>query len=1331
MDLSFLRMRGVGEINMIKISVKKPYLILVFVVIIMMLAGVSLTRMTTDLYPSISTPYMMVITTYPGASPEKVEIEVTEPVESVLSTVNQVDTYTSQSAENYSITMLEFQDDADMNAALVNVYTSLETIKDSLPENCGDPSVMELSMDMLATMYVSISADNMDIYELTDYVNEEIEPYFQRVSGVANVSALGLVDEMIEVKLNEEKIDSLNDELAASVSDSLADAKKKLDDAQSDINSGKDKLDDSKDDLTEKQEDTSEELAKYTKQLNEALATQKAYDAILTSLNADKTALEAELAAYQEAGVQSSYDAMNKLFAGLQTTLSDTATAAYIGFTKEQVPADITEALSDSTKLANAVAVLNATGQQEVAASLTAENLQKLSDIVDTRIPQINTELANLATEIAANTAAKTQVDTAVETALEKYEEVEAGKITAASAFGSGFAQIASSQSALTEAQESLDSAMDDYEEARDAALEQANLDQLLTLDTLSKLIAAQNFEMPAGYISQSEGDSEDEDQWLLKVGTEIESQEELESTVLTHIDKLGDITVSDIADITLIDNAEDSYCRMNGEKAVLLSIYKASTAGTSAVAAALNETIDRLEAKDESLHIDPLMDQGEYITMFLDSIVGNMIQGALLAVIVLIIFLRSPKPTLIAAFSIPFSVLLAILVMYFTGITLNLMSMAGLALGIGMLVDNSIVVIENIYRLRGTGMSSVKAAVLGSGQVSGAIISSTLTTICVFLPMIFTTGMVRELMLPFALTITFALLASLFVALTVVPAMGSVVFKKAIPKEWGFFEKMKSGYGFLLDKCLRFKIIPIGIAIGLLVFSVWGVLRMGIILLPTMASDELMVTVEMEDDLTREECYAKADDISDRILSAEGVDSVGIMTNLANILSSNLAAAADDYTKYTCYITLDDNVSTEQGLKDTKANVEAALEGVTECEISVEEDGSGAMSDFLSSGLTINIYGKDNDTLIDISEDVMSIIEEAGGFEEISNDQEEADEVIHLVIDRKKAAKYSLTVAQIYSELYSKIDNEKSATTLVMDEGEIDVTILDERDALTLDNILDTEFEYTQKDDDGNEETKTVKLSKFAEIKKETGAATISSENGTHMIEVTASTREGYNTTKATEAIEEKLLSYDLPEGYTIDTGGEVEQVRNMMGQLMLMIALGLALVYLIMVAQFQSFLGPFIILFTVPLAFTGGFLGLLLSGDILSIVSMLGFVVLMGTVVNNGIVFVDYVNQLRIDGVEKHEALIRAGKTRMRPILMTALTTILAMITMVLSSSFSAALTRSMAVVVAGGLAYATLMTLFIVPVMYDILYRKKPKAVNVDFNIEDAPKEDSADV
>lgn len=1345
---------------MIKQSVKKPFAILVAVIVVMMLAAVSLTRMTTDLLPTISTPYMMVITTYPGASPERVEMDVTEPLEGVLSTVTGVENFSSSSAENYSMIMLEFEESTDMDSALVKVNTAIDTVEGSLPDLCSTPSLMEISMDMMATMYVAVDRDDMDIYQLTDYVNDTLSPYLQRRSGVASVSPLGLVEESVEIRLNQEKVDEVNRRLSRTVEDQLAEAEAELEDAQAEIDDGKAQLDSGESQLAAAQQSTSQQLGEATRQMNEALATQSAYSAILTSQQANRTALETELQAYEDAGIQAGYDELNSMFATLadssydaiyptvwqriydetyqQTiavgmdeesaasaatlaadTTADALTRVQVASLAATLPTGVEDAIANPDKLAAAVDLLNQAGQSEAAARLTVENLQQMSAIVNERIPAIHAELGNLQTEMAANQAVLDSVNQAVGAAMDNYAQLEAGKITAAASFGATQAQITSGRQALENAQAQLDEAAESFEEARANALETANLNQLVTMDTLSSLIYAQNFTMPAGYI-----DDGDDNQWLLKVGDEYESVADLESLVLTNLEDIGDITLGDVADITVIDNSADSYARMNGRDAVLLSIYKSSTAGTSAVSKDCNAAIAALMEEDEHLNITVLMDQGEYIELFISSIMSNMIFGALLAVLVLALFLRSVKPTLVVAFSIPFSVLVAALVMYFSGITLNMMSMSGLALGIGMLVDNSIVVIENIYRLRGRGYPAARAAVQGAKQVAGAIISSTLTTICVFLPMIFTTGMVRELMIPFALTISYALIASLVVALSVAPTMSSVLLRNAAPKEDKLFARVQKGYGRALDFCLRRKYVPLGVAVVLLAFSIYQVSRMGIVLMPEMNSDQLYLQVTMDEDLSMEDCYAKADDITARLLEVDGVESVGAMTNLSGVISTSMADTGNDYFHYTYYLVLDESIDKSGEVEAVSDRVSAALAGVDRCTADLSESSAGDMSAMLPSGLSVKLYGRDSETLNQISRDLMAMAEEIEGFTDVSNGQEDGDEVIHLVVDKDDAMRYGLTVAQIYSGISGRLTTEKAATTITVDGQEMEVVIVDENHLLTVENLMDMEFETTTTDGEGNSVTETHTLGEFAHTETAQGLATVTRENGTHTMTVTAATEEGYNTTRLSQQFQEKLAAYPMPEGYSAELSGEVEEVADMMTQMIRLLLLGGVLVYLVMVAQFQSLLSPFIILFTVPLAFTGGLIGMLISGDQISIVTLLGFLVLLGTVVNNGIVFVDYTNQLRKGGMGKREALIATGKTRMRPILMTALTTILSMSTMMFSQDMTANMSRGMAVVVAGGLAYATLMTLFVVPVMYDILYRRQPKDVDVGDGLDDAP-------
>ncbi len=833
--------------------------------------------------------------------------------------------------------------------------------------------------------------------------------------------------------------------------------------------------------------------------------------------------------------------------------------------------------------------------------------------------------------------------------------------------------------------------------------MKKANLDQLLTMEKLAGILKAENFSMPAGYIS------EDGTQYLIKVGDEYSSMDAMKDTVLCKLDGIGDIRLKDVAKVTKIDDSSDSYGRVNGNDAILLNVSKASTAGTSTVSKECNAKMKELEKKYSGLRFTNLMDQGEYIDLIIHSVLSNLLWGALLAIIVLIIFLRDLRPTAVVAFSIPLSVLFAIVLMYFTNITLNVISLSGLALGVGMLVDNSIVVIENIYRLRNKGVSAARAAVMGANQVAGAIFSSTLTTVCVFLPIVFTEGLTRQLMMDMCLTIVYSLGASLIVALTLVPSMGATLLKDTKSKEHKWFDAMIVGYERVLRFFLRFKIVPIAAALALLVFAVWQVTRMGIVFMPEMGSEQMSATLKMDTEATQDEDYALADKISTQMQKIKGVKTVGVMKGST---SGAMSSANSDKT-YSFMILLDEKYANSN--KKIASKMESVFKK-NKCKDYSVSDSNMDMSSLMGSGLQVNIYGKDSDKLIKISEDVMKMAKEVKGFEKPSNGQEAGDKEVVVKVDKDKAMRLGLTVAQVYSELADKLKTEKDSTTLTVGSDSYNVKIVDDREELNTSNIMDYEFETTTTDANGKTKTKKHKLKEFASFKETKGVASIDRENLVNYVQVTADTKDGYNTTLLSRQLQKKLDKYNIPDGYEIKIQGESENNIEMVSNMLLMIGLAFVMIYLVMVAQFQGLLSPFIVLFTIPLAFTGGLLGLLITGEQLSVMALMGFLVLEGVVVNNGIVFVDYVNKLRLNGWEKKEALIETGKTRMRPIMMTALTTILAMSTLAFSKDSTAGMSRGMAIVTIGGLLYATLMTLFIVPVFYDILYRRKLKKVDL---------------
>lgn len=1298
---------------MTKFCVKKPYFIVVAVVIVLTIGAVSLSKMQTDMLPDLEMPYMAVITTEAGASPEKVENDITSTMESTLGTISGVENVSSTSANNYGMVMLEFAEDTDMEAALVRVSKAISSME--LPDGCGTPNIMEASTDMVATMYASVNYKGKDIKELSTFTEKVVKPYLERQEGVASVTANGMVEDSIEIRLNQKKIDKVNDKILAHANSKLADASKKIEDAEKDLANGKSQLESQEKELGNKQEETNKQLSEAATQLSKAQATKAAYESTLSSLKASESALLAEKNAYKEAKAEENYKALNIAFAQFNKNLGKIAEQNGVS-----IPENVKDAIDNPKKLSGFLKWMKQIGQEEQVAALDGATLEKLYQIVEVRIPQIDTELSNLKVKIQAAEAVLKSVNEKMAGLDEKQSQTTEAGYSASAGFGAGQAQIASGKQQMEKAEEELKSAKEKLEESKKATLENANIDALVSQETLSAMLTAQNFSMPAGYI-----DDKDDSQWLVEVGEEFQTASQLSKLVLTNIDGVGPIKVSDVANVVTVDNKGESYTKINGEDAILLSIFKSSTSSTSTVSKKILSAFDKLEEKYEGLELNSMMNQGEYISTILESVLQSILLGAALAIIVLALFLKDVKPTFVVAFSIPFSVLFAIIIMYFTGINLNVMSLAGLCIGIGMLVDNSIVVMENIYRLRHKGIPAAQAAVQGAKQVAGPIIASTITTICVFLPMVYTTGMVSQLLVPFAFTISYALIASLIVALTVVPTMGSVMLKTTKEKNHKLFDRVKGAYGKALGFCLRFKIVPLALAVGLLVLSIIQTSRTGLVMMDNMDSNQITISMTLDKDVKQDVAYKTADEVMNAVLSVDGIAKVGGLDGNAGMLASQ-TGSTDNYSTFQFNVLTDDNIKTTKQFRRIKKDLEEKTKNIKCEELSISTSAMGDMSALTGGGVTVDIYGEDRDKLIAISQDIMKMMDKVDGLENATNGIDESDKLIHLKINKSKAAEKGLTVAQIFQEVAKRAATEKKAVTLSMDSVDVDVNIVNKNNPLTYENIMDMPIEAKTKNSEGQDVTKTYKLSQFAEKVDGYTLSSITRQNQIRYLAVTAETKDGENATLLSRELQKKLDKYEAPEGYTIEMAGESTQVMEMVKQMVQALALGFLLIYLVMVAQFQSFLSPFIIIFTVPLAFTGGIIGLMMFGQSISAIALMGFMILMGTVVNNGIVFVDYTNQLRIQGVEKHTALIATGKTRMRPILMTALTTILSMSVMVFSQDAGNAMQKGMAIVVSVGLLYATLMTLFVVPVMYDILYRHSPKVVDVGDDLDEMPGE-----
>lgn len=1060
-----------------KFSVKKPFTVVVGIVIVLILGFVSYSKMTIDLLPSMNMPYALVTTTYAGASPEEVETSVTEPVEQAMASVGNVKNVSSVSSENSSMVILEFSQDANMDTALIEMRESLDLISSYLPDGVGSPIIMKMNPDMMPVMAVSASMEGEDISHSSQTIEEKIVPELESVSGVASVSTEGALENMVQVTVNSQKVDEVNE----SIREAVEAAQKKI--------------------------------------MEEAMAQQGIGGMTLPSGGDSMPSAE--------------------------------------------------QGTSDS-------------------------------------IPQVD-----------------------------------------------------------------------------------------VTADMLEGILQGQNFSMPTGNVEQ------DGVSYLVRTGDKIADLDELKNLVVMDlsIDGMDPIRLEDVADVVTTDNSADLFTKVNGEDAIVLMMQKQPEYSTAEVAENIRNQMESLQQEHEGLQMTTLMDQGIYVNMMIDTILQNLIIGGLLAILILLLFLKSIKPTFIVGLSIVISVIGAFVLMYFCGVTLNIISMSGLALGVGMLVDNSIVVIENIYRMRADGKGVKEAAIDGAKQVAGAITASTITTIAVFLPIVFTEGITRQIFADMGLTIAFSLLASLAVALTLVPMASSVMLRKQVEKKHGLFDKMVGAY----EKSLRFSLghrwIVIVLVLGLFGGSIAAALNMGTELFPATDTGEISVSAGIPDDMDNDQIHQNLDDLSNTLADIPEVETVGVLYTSQSGGTSILSMMGGGGATLYVQLSEDRNRTTNQITQDIRDKTAGIP---LEIEVSGESMDMSAMT---GGSLSVDVYADDMDTLRQSAREVADLLGEVEGVVEIDNGLGKTSPEKRIVVDKEKSMAHGLTVAQVYSAVSEYVATARSTTTVADNGIDYGIYVADDRNTqLTADELGDIAIETPTGE--------SVAVSDVADVVDAEGPSSIRHDNQERTVEVSASLADGYNVGKINQAVQEKLDGHTFPQGVRVDLAGQNEMMQSAFQDLFLMMILAVVFIYLIMVAQFQSLLSPFIVMFTIPLGFTGGIAALLIAGMPISIVAFVGIIMLAGIVVNNGIVFVDYVNRLRADGMDKREALVTAGRHRIRPILMTALTTIIALLTTCLDSSANATMMQPMAVTVVGGLLYATLLTLYFVPVLYDLFVRKSKK-------------------
>ena len=1292
-----------------KFSVKKPLTVFVAVLAILVLGVVAYLKMTPDLMPNMDFPYVILVTTDPGASPETVEADITKPLEQSMATLDRIKNVTSSSMDSVSMVVLEFEDGVNMDTVSVDIQQKINQLKGSWSDTVGDPYVLKMNPSMLPVQVAALSYDGKDITELSDFVTDTLSPKLEGITGVASVTVSGTVQHQLHVILSQKKLDDLSRRLSDAIAKQLDDAAGQLSSARGQVNSAKAAI------RSAEESAVRDAVTQALTTIQDSLKTMRdSRDQLqdnlreLADIQREKARLEAENAPYQ---------------ARIEAIRHDPS------MTEEEKQAAIAEIESDP-EYVRIQAELAALDLRMAALGVKWDEAVQRAKEWKKQLEELEKQLRDLETD---------------EGVAKLADQVTAGVLTMTDAV----TQIISANIQLDSALNQIDQGLQTLEESRSAALSQADLSSSLNLSTITALLTAQNFSMPAGYLK------EDGVNYMVSVGDAIDTRQDLEDLVLFDLgmDGIDPIRMKDVADVAITDNSSEIYDKLNGKDGVIVSFNKQSTYATAEVSDNINSRFRELEAEYEGLSFVPLMDQGDYIYLIINSILSSLGWGALFSVLILYLFLRDLRPTVITLCSIPISVIFAVVLMYFSGVTINMISLSGLAVAVGMLVDNSVVVIENIYRLRAKGATVIQAAVSGARQVLGAITASTLTTVCVFLPIVFVEGITKQLFTDLALTMTYSLLASLIVALTLVPAMASGMLRKEKPQKPGLLDRVYPAYRKAVSWSLRHRAVVLLLSLVLLLGSAGATLARGFAFMPNIDMNTVNLTVSMPEGCTREQAVSLADEVLRRAAQVENVETVGAM------MSSSGSSGGMDMTSMmssgggahdvTAYITLTEGAS---GAK-TGQQIEAACTGM-DCTVTA----SGAMDSYMTyltgSGVALNVYGSDMEQMQSAAKTLAAKLATVPGTENVSDGLEQAATALHLSVDRNAAMEKGLTVAQVYMAVASALTDTDSSLSLTLDGLDVSVSIQSpEESRMTREKLMDLEIDpsamsamssmmsaasgsgsmsgmsgmssgsgsmsgmsgMSSGSTSAVQAAEPVRLGDIAKLEETVSLNTIHRDQQRRYITVSADVADGYNVTKVTTAAQAAIAEVDLPQGITASFQGENETIMDAIEQLLLMLLLGIVLVYLVMVAQFQSLRSPLIVMFTIPLAFTGGFLALLLAGIEVSVVSLVGFVMLVGVIVNNGIVLVDYINQLRLEGMGRREAIIEAGVTRLRPILMTSLTTILGLVVMAFGKDVGTALMQPVALVCIGGLLYATLMTLLVVPCMYDILSRRDLRKVN----------------
>ncbi|UFT98896.1 efflux RND transporter permease subunit [Radiobacillus kanasensis] len=1004
--------------KIVETSVKRPVGVIMIVLAILALGAMSLRNLTIDLFPEIDLPIAVVATSYPDAAPQEVEKQISQPIESAVSSIEGVQTIQAQSQSGSSLVIMMFDTGVNLDNALLEVRESVDQVKGMLPDSAGDPSVLRFNPQQIPVMWVGLTGDNLE--QLQGLAGDRIVPHLERQGGVASVSVEGGRERVIELELDQAK------------------------------------------------------MAQY----------------------------------------------------GLQSQI-------------------IMQALQ------------------------------------------------------GANTSGS------------------AGVVT--------------------------------------------------------------------------KGDKE----LQIRIDGSFSSVDDIAQTIV-QTPQGATIHVEDVAEVKETYN-QTGITRVNGEPAVVLPIMKKTDGNTVEVSNHIKTAVDELkEDLPEGVNLEVVLDTSTFITSSMKSVVQNMIIGGFFALLILLLFLKSVRATLVVGLSIPIAIISTFVLLYFTGETLNVLTMGGLALGIGMMVDSSIVILENIISYRQKGYSVMESAKKGASELAPAVIASTTTTLVVFLPIVFVEGIASELFTPLALTVTFSLVASLVVAVTLVPMLSSKLLTKAMKdngrRYWfdRFLTAFNNRYEAALKKVLVFRKTTILVTVLAIAGSLALIPLIGTAFIPEGDQGQISISVRTAEGTTQEETLKVSEQVNEKLKQYEDI----IETNYVTVASSGsmsggMGQGSTNEASYT--LQLVPQSDRDQTTDQVVADLDKDLQTIAGAEMTINASGGG-----MSGGtpIQIQVSGPEHEVLRELADQVVLAISDIDGIHNPQSSISETRPELEIEVDREKAAQFGLSYQDVMSQTQLAMTGQ---TVMSYREGGEDRNvnmIFPEESRSTISDVENLKIQTAN----GN----FIPLASVASFEQVQSPAELTRENQQPQVNVSSEIL-NRDLGSVSEDVKQTLEQMDFPEEYSYSIGGEAQDMAEAFSDLAIALVVSIFLVYAVMAVQFENFLTPFVIMFSMPATVVGVLAGLFITGKPLSITAFIGVIMLAGIVVNNAIVLVDYINILRSRGMDRKEAILEAGVSRMRPILMTTLTTILGMLPLALGYGEGAETQQPLAITVIFGLTISSIFTLFLIPVVY----------------------------